>query len=350
MKRFLCAMMCVMLLSGILCAAQAENITAYAKGSLKVYKDANTTSDVLGTLGTNDVITVIAVNGGWCRIKNAKGAIGYCQKSGLEKLWTGSAKGYVIAETLPIFASPDTTSTRLGVAHCGDVLTVNAASGEWCRVRNQNGEAGFCKASGLSKTNPDLKQCWITYGGKVVIYSDTNMSKQVGTASFGQSYTLVGTSGKWAWLKNAGGANGYVMTDVLSLKNPCNMQKTVYTQVAGNLLYSWKNGEVMSNYLPKNTVLTLLGAAKEGTWCIVEYRGAKYYVMHASLLSESKATEDTIRKVTIEGDLYKTNSHSGTSRKLEVGEEVRLLEYTSKGSCKVQTKDGTIGYVMGWLF
>jgi len=145
-KRILCVVLTLTLLCGMLPAAYAETISAYViSDTLKVYQNANTSSKLLGTLKKNDVVMVIAVNGGWCHVRNTKGATGYCMKSCLEKAWTGSAKGYVVSDSLTICATSSTSAKQLGTMRRGNVLTVTRVVGEWAQVKNGKARSAIAR-------------------------------------------------------------------------------------------------------------------------------------------------------------------------------------------------------------
>jgi TonB-dependent SusC/RagA subfamily outer membrane receptor len=60
--------------------------------------------------------------------------------------------------------------------------------------------------------------------------------KEIGL-DYGQDYELLEVRGDYALLRNSKGKTGWIHTQMISKTNPNNMEKTMYAQVGGKLLY-----------------------------------------------------------------------------------------------------------------
>jgi len=265
--------------------------------------------------------------------------------TGIASVCAESVTGYVKTDKLKVYQSASTSSKVLGTMRKGQTLTVLSTKNGWCQVKNSAGKVGYCKASGLSKTNPDSEKCWVSYGGTLTVRGANG--KEAGTAWFGQCFTYVKTENGKTWFKNSKGQLGYFDSDCVTRTNPFKYNDTVYAQCAGKLLYKKAQAKGSGITLKKNTKLTLRAVSDDKNWAIVEYRGKRYYIQYPFIAPEKAPSVGRVYTVTVSGTVCKNaNGTGGVLARLSAGDQVRLLGATAYG-CKVQTQSGVVGYIGG---
>ena len=158
MKRRILAL----LMLALFCLAAAGEFTAacaaaqkvyVSSNTLKVYKKAQTSSSVLGTMGYGEKLTRIATSGNWAKVKNSSGAVGYCKKSGLSTKNLNSIKKtvYINAANTKVYKLPSTSSKVLMRLKLNSKYTAVAktADGNWYRLKN-GGNYGYVQVKHTS--------------------------------------------------------------------------------------------------------------------------------------------------------------------------------------------------------
>ena len=210
------------------------NDTYYAqRDGVKIYSKPLTSAKALKTLQTDNMVTVVAVNssGEWMRVKNGSG-FGYMRSIDIHTEMVGvvadpnaiedceAVAVYIADDTLVVYQKNSTTSKALGTMSFGESLTKTGEGGIWARVKNEEGETGYCKLSGLTEKNPN------TYS--VTLYVQKNgvkMYKKPSTSATAMATMAVNTkltglclseNEDWVRVKNERGAIGYVQSSNLS--------------------------------------------------------------------------------------------------------------------------------------
>ncbi len=207
----------------------------------KVYASPST-SAASASVSQGLKVNVVAISGNWALVEH-NGMYAYCKLSILTAdeylsvtptptvtpeptaTETTVIPAVVSDDSITVYQSPDTSSTRLGTLSKGTTLNVVAISGEWAQVE-KNGAYGFCKISGLAPANAQNKTDTLDgYRSEVfdatVITSDARFYASASTSS--ANYSLpIGTSVKvgayndtWAYVQ-VNGVAGYVSISALS--------------------------------------------------------------------------------------------------------------------------------------
>ena len=358
-KQILCAVLALALLMAALpaSAASGNGYQAYAvNNTVTVYKLPNPLAKQLGTISYGEGVRALARKDGWVQIKNANGAVGYCASDALstKNPNTLDLDGYVRAGGAAVYAKPGTSYKKLATAKAGTKLHAIAMTPDkkWVRVKSGK-RYGYVQASALSKAPAaDKKQVWIVSNRAVGVSRTRDGSdSSAGTVSQGQSFELVKVDGNRAYIQNSKGKGGWVSKEVISTQNPNTLNKAMYAQVSGKILYPHAVAKSPSAKLSKGDKVTVVSVTPDGDWSRVK-KGKKYYYVFSLLLDADKApAEGRTLKCTAESVLVYSNSKLSGSpvALLKKGDEVRLTG-VGGGGLKVRTKDGVTGYCAagGW--
>ena len=118
-------------------AARKVYVTA---NTLKVYKKAKTSSQLLGTMAYGEKLTRVATSGSWAKVKNSAGAVGFCKKSALSTKNPNTLKKtvYIKADNTKVYQRPNTSSKVLMKLKRNSKYTAVAKTGDgkWYRLKN----------------------------------------------------------------------------------------------------------------------------------------------------------------------------------------------------------------------
>lgn len=196
---------------------------------VKVYRKPTTSAGVMQTLKQNDSYTCVAVtpDGDWLRLKNGK-YYGYVQSkyaSNLKIEEETPAKPveqlvYISANTLPVYKSASSASTKLGTMSFGETLVLLNVDDGWAQVRNDAGAMGYCVYGGITKTNPNTlqKTAYAAQNG-VNLYAKPSESASVSqTLNLNAAVAIIAISEDedWARVNLGSGKYAYVQTALLS--------------------------------------------------------------------------------------------------------------------------------------
>ncbi len=129
-----------------------------------------------------------------------------------------SVKAYVSSTTLKIYKDYSSSADVMCVLSYGEIVYCTAAKGDWARVRNDDGETGYCMVSGLTTSNPNK------YSVTAYVQSDDThiyrgASTDTDNAGLDQNTkvtVIAGTSdGTWCRVKISG-IYGYIKTSDLA--------------------------------------------------------------------------------------------------------------------------------------
>lgn len=182
---------------------------------VKVYSEAATSSSVLATLSLNEKVTAVArtPDQSWYRIR-VSGGYGYVPAKFLSKSTTTGIDAYVVATSVPAYASASTSSAKVGTVYFGEKLTCLKVSGNWVLVCNTAGQ-GWCDKSAFSTSNPcNGNQLYECNTERADIYQKPVSGANVlGSVSKSEPVNVVGTTPDGAWHCVAvKGGYGYVKT------------------------------------------------------------------------------------------------------------------------------------------
>ena len=220
---------------------------------VKVYKEADTSSKYLGTLGKGTQVNVLKYNGSWAYIE-LNGNYGYCAVSALTRTdemnkatptptaaptatpsIENAVPGTVTADKVKVYASASASSKYLGTIGRGTQVNVLKWSGGWAYIE-LNGNYGYCALSALTRTDelntptpaptatPSIENAvpgTVTVS-KVKVYAQASASsKYLGTIGRGTQVNVLKWSGGWAYIE-LNGNYGYCALSALTRTDELN--------------------------------------------------------------------------------------------------------------------------------
>lgn len=176
----------------------------------------------------NESYTAVALTGdnAWARVIYGNGGYAYIETKYITNVpqQTETAETvYIKDNTMPVYASPSTQASLLGVMSYGESLSMTAVQDGWARVVNSAGETGYCRFGSLTKVNPN------TYS--VPLYAmnaDTPVRKKpvadaeiLQTAARGAAFTAVAITDDQEWVRvQLSSGYGYIAVEDLTLDKP----------------------------------------------------------------------------------------------------------------------------------
>ena len=238
------------------------NMTIYiAEDGAKLYAKPSTSSTVVATLNKNASYTAVTItlDEKWLRLKNGS-SYGYLpvECASMEPAGpsdpTPSGTVYIAANTLVAYSSPSTSSKSLGTMSYGESMLLLAVNGDWAKIQNSSGAIGYCKASGLTATDPNIYSAtiYVAETGAKLYAKPSTSAKVLGTLKQNAQYTCVAitTDGAWLRLKN-GSAYGYLLMDYASTEpvDPTEPKPSGTVYIAANTLVAYSSPSTSSRNL-----------------------------------------------------------------------------------------------------
>ena len=220
---------------------------------VKVYKEADTSSKYLGTLGKGTQVNVLKYNGSWAYIE-LNGNYGYCAVSALTRTdelnkttptptaaptatpsIENAVPGTVTADKVKVYASASASSKYLGTIGRGTQVNVLKWKGGWAYIE-LNGNYGYCALSALTRTDelntptpaptatPSIVNAvpGTVTADKVKVYASASASSTyLGTIGRGTQVNVLKWSGGWAYIE-LNGNYGYCALSALTRTDELN--------------------------------------------------------------------------------------------------------------------------------
>ena len=222
---------------------------------VKVYKEADTSSKYLGTLGKGTQVNVLKYNGSWAYIE-LNGNYGYCAVSALTRTdelnkttptptaaptatpsIENAVPGTVTADKVKVYASASASSKYLGTIGRGTQVNVLKWKGGWAYIE-LNGNYGYCALSALTRTDelntptptpaptatPSIENAvpgTVTVSKVKVYASASTSSKYLGTIGRGTQVNVLKWKGGWAYIE-LNGNYGYCALSALTRTDELN--------------------------------------------------------------------------------------------------------------------------------
>ena len=371
-RKFIAVLLLVCVLAGLipaelsaLAASQTVYVTAY---TLPVYKTYSTSSKVLGTMSYGESMTLLATNSSWAYVKNSAGATGYCKLSGIGTSNPNkySEKIYINSSNVKVYKKPDTSSGVMMTLSKNASYTAVAKTpdNEWARLKNGSAY-GYVQMKYISTSKvdeeapslPDLttKTVYISANTLNAYKSASSSSKVLGVMSYGESMTLLATSGDWAQIRNSANAVGYCKLSGLTATNPNNLDVRVYVSSASAKVYKKPStsADVLTT-VKLNDSFTAVAITADSAWARVK-SGSSYGYIQASKLSASETEPEEpdepdiplVSTVYISANTLVAYSSPSTSSKnlgtMSYGERMTLLGVDGSWA-KIQNSSGAVGY------
>ena len=371
-RKFIAVLLLVCVLAGLIPAelsALAASQTVYVTANtLPVYKTYSTSSKVLGTMSYGESMTLLATNSSWAYVKNSAGATGYCKLSGIGSSNPNkySEKIYINSSNVKVYKKPDTSSGVMMTLSKNASYTAVAktSDNEWARLKNgsaygyvQMKYISTSKVDDDAPSTPDLttKTVYISANTLNAYKSASTSSKVLGVMSYGESMTLLATSGDWAQIRNSANAVGYCKLSGLTATNPNNLDVRVYVSSASAKIYKKPStsADVLTT-VKLNDSFTAVAITADSAWARVK-SGSSYGYIQASKLSASETEPEEpdepdiplVSTVYISANTLVAYSSPSTSSKnlgtMSYGESMTLLGVDGSWA-KIQNSSGAVGY------
>ena len=371
-RKFIAVLLLVCILAGMIPAelsALAASQTVYVTANtLPVYKTYSTSSKVLGTMSYGESMTLLATNSSWAYVKNSAGATGYCKLSGIGSSNPNkySEKIYINSSNVKVYKKPDTSSGVMMTLSKNASYTAVAKTpdNEWARLKNGSAY-GYVQMKYISTSKVDddapstldltTKTVYISANTLNAYKSASTSSKVLGVMSYGESMTLLATSGDWAQIRNSANAVGYCKLSGLTATNPNNLDVRVYVSSASAKIYKKPSTSAdVLTIVKLNDSFTAVAITADSAWARVK-SGSSYGYIQASKLSASETEPEEpdepdiplVSTVYISANTLVAYSSPSTSSKnlgtMSYGERMTLLGVDGSWA-KIQNSSGAVGY------
>ena len=372
-RKFIAVLLLVCVLAGLIPAelsALAASQTVYVTANtLPVYKTYSTSSKVLGTMSYGESMTLLATNSSWGYVKNSAGATGYCKLSGIGTSNPNkySEKIYINSSNVKVYKKPDTSSGVMMTLSKNASYTAVAKTpdNEWARLKNGSAY-GYAQMKYISTSKvdeeapslPDLttKTVYISANTLNAYKSASTSSKVLGVMSYGESMTLLATSGDWAQIRNSANAIGYCKLSGLTDANPNNLDVRVYVSSASAKVYKKPStSAAVLTTARVNDSFTAVAITADSAWARVKSGSSYGYIQASSLsASETEPDEPDEPETPLDSTVYVGSntlpvyaSASTSSKKLgtmSYGESMTLVALHSETWAQVRNSSGAVGY------
>ncbi len=361
---------------------------------VKVYKEADTSSKYLGTLGKGTQVNVLKYNGSWAYIE-LNGNYGYCAVSALTRTdelnkatptptaaptatpsIENAVPGTVTADKVKVYASASASSKYLGTIGRGTQVNVLKWKGGWAYIE-LNGNYGYCALSALTRTDelntptptptPSIENAvaGTVTADKVKVYAQASASsKYLGTLGRGTQVNVLKWSGGWAYIE-LNGNYGYcklsALTPTSNLATPAptatpNPADIVPAVVTASKVKVYASANASSKYLGtlgKGTQVNVI-AWKNG-WAYIELNGNYGYcalsaLTRADAMPTPTPVPDETGSIAAVVTADKADVYSGMDGSIKLlgtlkkGTQVTVLQYWSAKDAAYIELDGSRGY------
>lgn len=226
-----------------------------AVNTLNCHAQNNTASSVIGVMSYGEGFTCTGAGGGWARIVNASGAVGYCRQDGLTKTNPNTYSQTLYAQTsgVKVYAKPSTSSSVLKTLNLNARVTAVAYTPDKAWIRLQNGSSyGYCPSPYLANSPVSNPQ------------ENSTISKVISLAQkqLGIEYKYACQSPSSGF--DCSGLTYYVYLNAANIK----LKRTAYTQATDSKYASVSRGSLKAGDLVffTNTYATSAAASHVGIY------------------------------------------------------------------------------------
>jgi uncharacterized protein YgiM (DUF1202 family) len=127
-------------------------------------------------------------------------------------------RGYVTANTMPVYQYPNPFSKLLGTMSYGEDVNVLAWQDGWMKLQNHKGQIGYCEIGSLSRNNPAMEVFGYVKEAGAYVYSKPSPEyKVIAKVTMGDELKVVGMTQDKTWLRVQNGSKyGYVLRELMS--------------------------------------------------------------------------------------------------------------------------------------
>ena len=372
-KKFIAVLLLVCVLAGLLPAelsALAASQTVYViANTLPVYKTYSTSAKVLGTMSYGESMTLLATNSSWACVKNSSGATGYCKLSGIGTSNPNkySEKIYINSSNVKVYRKPDASSSVMMTLSKNASYTAVAKTpdNEWARLKNGSAygyvQMKYISASKVSDEeptapDPTVKTVYISANTLNAYRSASTSSSVLGVMSYGESMTLLATSGDWAQIRNSANAIGYCKLSGLTETNPNNLDVRVYVKSASAKVYKKPSSSAgVLTTAKQNDSFTAVAVTSDSAWARVKSGSSYAYMLVSDLsVSEFEPGEPDEPDEPLDSTVYvgsntlpvyaSASSSSNLLGTMSYGESMTLISLHGEDWAQVRNSVGATGY------
>ena len=307
---------------------------------LQVYERPSKKSDVLEIVPFAKRILFIKEMKGWAKVYTTNGRLGYCNFKQItaEDPNIYSITVYGQQDRAPIYLRPSLDAPLMGHLDRDEKTTLVAITPkhDWVRIDCEE-YYGYVQRPRIDYKKYDVgKDAWVTVQSSDVLY-DADIEASFSTVYFGQHVRLMDVDSGWAKIRSDSGLIGFCSSDILTDIDPNSLDITVYTQVAGNYLYT-SSSELSGRRSIDANVQMLLSAVDEDLyWARVRYEDEYYYVPYVFLSTERRDGDYKTVRARYEVTIYEgTTEMSGVLTNVSPGTEMYLIGCTDNRA-KVST-------------
>lgn len=303
-----------LLITSMAPSALAE--TGYITSKTKIYQQPRTNSVSIVVPKGTEVIIVEYGKGsydGWVRIENpSNGVTAYVKERYVaededskdeppaqeeeeqepeEEVSKETFPAYVAVDSLPVYKSASTSSSKVTTIDFGREVTVVETRGGWAKIQ-YGSYKGFAEIEGMSKNPPgDPITAYATEDAYIYKEASTS-SGRYATLSTGKSIKVYATNGDWCRVSN-NGVIGYMRKSQLSTSQqdaeesgPQDVNQPGYVSVEMMKVYASAstNADVLAT-LSYGTQVQVLQISADGAWARFEYNGHKGFALRSNLSS-----------------------------------------------------------------
>lgn len=261
-----------------------------------------------------------------------------------------SVTGYAAENTVNLYGKNSASASVVATVSYGESLTCLAAKDGWVLVEYSDEEYAYCRASDLTKKDPNVYSLTVYAQEDAVAYARPVKGGKSLALTAGTTLTLVAVTPDEKWCRvEKSGVNAYVPISALSKdKTPEEPAKTAEAYSADTLVRLWeKSGGAggTAGYLGYGEKVTC--SALENGWAYVKGVSAAGWCKAASLDTENPCSRSATLAVGEDGArAYALPSASARGiASLKAGTALKCVGITPDGKwCRV-TAGGKYGYV-----
>ena len=257
---------------------------------------------------------------------------------------------YVSANTLPVYASANASSRKLGTMAYGEAMIMHEENGSWAKVENTEGEIGYCSVSGLTTENPNNinETGYIAKNGVKLYKKPSTSSGTVKTLNKNAEVTVLAITLDTKWMRViSGGSYAYVQAEyVQETEAGETSPKAVY--VSDNTLKVYKEESTSSKLLGTMSfgeALTLI-SVNDGWAKVQNNAGAIGYCSYGGLTGENPNTLEDAMYAKSSLSLYKKPiTSAGVAKTVSKNTALTVVAITNDGEwARVYIGSGSYAY------
>ena len=350
---------------------QQANRPGVVVTATSVYAQADTTSEVLGSLSAGESVTVTAHNGEWAYVSR-DGSTGFVRLRCLlpDANTIVNTRGGIVTRSSTIYETASTSANVLGTVARGDVLTVLAYSSTWAYVRNERGSEGYMSLSAITpydeatvspSPSPSATPSIPIEDGiaatvttdTLYVYSEASTSSTVlGTLSYGESIVVLDHGDTWALITRDGSSYGYCLLS--GITRTSDFENGTPATVTVDSLTVYRSASTSSTALGtlyRGAEVTVLD--HNNTWAYITRNGSYGFCLLSGLTPSSQVDDpddSTVKYVATvvypQAPFFQSASQDSAYVTVSAGTDVNVYLYDSDTGWGYVGIDNQRGYML----